>query len=71
MIDFVTGLPRTKKGFDTVVMYTCMSKKRIGRRLETNLGRIMTGLQRSNAVTGESLHKLMFGVDLRMINLEN
>jgi hypothetical protein len=66
MIDFMTGLPRTKKGFDAVVMYTCMSKNCIGRRLERNLGRIMTGPERSNESTGESLHKLMFGVDLRM-----
>ncbi|QQK41291.1 reverse transcriptase [Penicillium digitatum] len=29
-IDFVTGLPRTKKGFDAVAIYTCKSTKRIG-----------------------------------------
>ena len=29
-IDFVTGLPRTKKGFDAVALYTCQSTKRIG-----------------------------------------
>ncbi|OQD66887.1 hypothetical protein PENPOL_c004G05978 [Penicillium polonicum] len=29
-IDFVTGLPRTKKGLDAVAIYTCKSTKRIG-----------------------------------------
>ncbi|KAJ5534347.1 hypothetical protein N7527_000601 [Penicillium freii] len=29
-IDFVTGLPRTKKGFDAEAIYTCKSTKRIG-----------------------------------------
>jgi hypothetical protein len=27
---YVTGLPRTKKGFDAVAIYTCKSTKRIG-----------------------------------------
>ncbi|KAJ5400919.1 hypothetical protein N7465_011408 [Penicillium sp. CMV-2018d] len=29
-IDFVTGLPRSKKGFDAVAIYTCKSTTRIG-----------------------------------------
>jgi hypothetical protein len=29
-IDFVTGLPKTKTGFDAVAIYTCKSTKRIG-----------------------------------------
>ncbi|KAJ5515631.1 hypothetical protein N7527_007191 [Penicillium freii] len=29
-IDFVTGLPKTKKGLDAVAIYTCKSTKRIG-----------------------------------------
>ncbi|EKV05442.1 hypothetical protein PDIP_83000 [Penicillium digitatum Pd1] len=32
-IDFVTGLPRTNKGFDAVAIYTCKSTKRIEGRL--------------------------------------
>ncbi|KAJ5479471.1 hypothetical protein N7530_004980 [Penicillium desertorum] len=28
--NYVTGLPRTKKGFDAVAIYTCKSTKRIG-----------------------------------------
>ncbi|KAG0152943.1 hypothetical protein PDIDSM_1902 [Penicillium digitatum] len=125
-IDFVTGLPRTKKGFDAVAIYTCKSTKRIGSDAGKKPGAVKNGLSRSsvtsrratggspwcgsptgtsalfkasegrnlathwqnihqeadwdeglapmqaslnasvNVSTGDSPHKLMFGVDLRM-----